>query len=212
MDLIWLEGTWIVQSSAWTILEPQDYVRSAAVSEGSIPFRSDDERTAEFLRLWAAHQPRLFAYILAMAPQWHDAEEILQETSVVLWRSFDQFRPGTDFRAWAGKAAFHQVLSFRKRQKRVAVPVSQAFVEAIAEQYDELGNDLDEQLRTMADCVEKLSPSERELITACYEPNAVTRDVAAALGRPAGTVYKSLTRIRRMLMQCIEQTLSEGRR
>jgi RNA polymerase sigma-70 factor (ECF subfamily) len=212
MDLIWLEGILIVPEFRGDDSESQDSVRSAAVSEGSIPSRSDDQRTAEFLRLWAAHQPRLFAYILAMAPQWHDAEEILQETSVVLWRSFDQFQPGTDFRAWAAKAAFHQVLSFRKRQKRVAVPVSQTFVEAVAEQCNELGDDLDEQLRTMADCVEKLSPSERELITACYEPNAVTRDVATALGRPAGTVYKSLTRIRRMLMQCIEQTLSEGRR
>jgi RNA polymerase sigma-70 factor, ECF subfamily len=182
------------------------------VSDNSIPSRSDDERTAEFLRLWAAHQPRLFAYILAMAPQWHDAEEILQETSVVLWRSFDQFQPGTDFRAWANKSAFHQVLSFRKRQKRVAVPVSQTFVEAIADECDKLGNELDEQLRTMAECVEKLAPDERELITACYEPNAVTREVAAALGRPAGTVYKSLTRIRRTLMLCIERALSEGRR
>lgn len=182
------------------------------MSDRFLPSKPDDQRTADFLRLWATHQPRLFAYILAMIPQWHDAEEILQETSVVLWRSFDQFRPGTDFRAWANKAAFHQVLSFRKRQKRVAVPVSQTFVEAIAEECDKLGDALDEQLHAMADCVEKLPPDERELIAACYEPNAVTRDVAAALGRPAGTVYKSLTRIRRTLMQCIERTLSEGRR
>jgi RNA polymerase sigma-70 factor, ECF subfamily len=64
----------------------------------------------------------------------------------------------------------------------------------------------------LAKCVEKLTPEESQLITACYEPTAVIRDVAAQLGRPAGTVYKSHTRIRRSLMQCVEETLSEGDR
>jgi RNA polymerase sigma-70 factor (ECF subfamily) len=180
------------------------------MSERVIQFESNPDRTAEFLRLFSANQPRLFAYILALVPKWHDAEEILQQTSVVLWQSFGQFRPGTDFRAWASKTAFHQVLSFRKRQKRLAVPLSEQFVEAVAEECDNLSDDLEEQLQTLAECVEKLAPDERELISACYEPDAVTKQVAARLGQPAGTVYKSLTRIRRALLRCIEQSLAEG--
>ena len=93
---------------------------------------SNPDRTAEFLRLYTLHQPRLFAYVLTMIPKWHDAEEVLQETSVVLWQAFGQFQLGTDFRAWANKTALNQVLSFRKRHKRLAVPLSERFVEAIA--------------------------------------------------------------------------------
>lgn len=184
----------------------------AAMSENFVQSEPNPERTADFLRLFSANQPRLFAYILAMVPKWHDAEEILQQTSVVLWQSFGQFQPGTDFRAWANKTAFHQVLSFRKRQKRLAVPLSEQFVEAVAAECDNLADDLEEQLQALAKCVEKLAPDERELIAACYEPDAVTKQVAAQFGRPAGTVYKSLTRIRRLLFKCIEQSLSEGRR
>jgi RNA polymerase sigma-70 factor, ECF subfamily len=174
--------------------------------------RSGVESTPEFLQLFCTTQPRLFAYILTMVPQWHDAEEILQETSVALWQSFDQFQPGTDFWAWAKTTAFHRVLSFRKRHKRLAVPLSDQFIEMVAKENDDLTDELEEQLQALAKCVDKLSAEECELITACYEPDAVTKDVAAQLGRPAGTVYKSLTRIRRTLMECIEQTLSEGNR
>ena len=82
----------------------------------------------------------------------------------------------------------------------------------MVEEYDELADDLEDQLLALAKCVEKLSPNERELIAACYEPGTTIREVAARFVRPAGTVYKSLTRIRRALLKCIKQTLSEGDR
>lgn len=173
---------------------------------------SNPDRTAEFLRLYTLHQPRLFAYVLTMIPKWHDAEEVLQETSVVLWQAFGQFQLGTDFRAWANKTALNQVLSFRKRHKRLAVPLSERFVEAIARECDKQADALDEELAAMVKCVDKLPPDERELITECYEPNVTIKEVAERFGRPAGTVYKSLTRIRRELMKCIERTISEGGR
>ena len=187
-------------------------LRGKLMSEDGFQLKREDEPTAEYLRLFSTHQRRLFAYILALVPNWHDAEEILQDTSVILWQSFHQFESGTNFWAWANRTAFHQVLSYRKRKKRLAVPFGDQFIEAVAAEYDSSADDLDEQLQTLAKCVEKLSSDERKLITACYQPGAVTKKVAAMLGRPAGTIYKSLTRIRRMLMDCIEQTRSEGDR
>lgn len=172
----------------------------------------DSERTSQFLQLYSVAQPRLFAYILAMIPEWHDAEEVLQETSVVLWKSFDQFQQGTNFWAWAKTVALHQVLSFRKKRKRTPHPLEQKFIEAVAKEYGRMADNLEDQLQAMADCVAKLPPNERELIVACYEPNATILEVAERLGRPAGTVYKSLSRIRQSLLKCIEETLSEGGR
>lgn len=170
------------------------------------------QATAEFLRLFAASQARLFAYLLTLLPQWHDAEEILQETSVVLWRSFDQFQPDSSFLAWARKIAFHQVLNFRKRNKRRGILFSDEFLASVAEESDSMAESLDEQLQTMGKCIESLPPDHRHLIGLCYQPNITTQQVAAQLGRPAGTIYKTLTRIRRTLMECIERTLSQGER
>ena len=169
------------------------------------------EATAEFLRLFSANQTRLFAYLLTLLPQWHDAEEVLQETSVVLWRSFDQFQRGTNFLAWARKTAFHQTLTFRKRNKRHALPLfSDEFIACVVQEAECMAETLEEQLHAMGKCIEHLPSEHRRLVTLCYQPNVTTQEVATQLGRPAGTVYKSLTRIRRTLMECIERTISQG--
>lgn len=171
-----------------------------------------ESATADFLRLFAAHQPQIFGYILSLLPHWDDAQEVLQETSVVLWKSFGSFVPGTNFRAWACQTAFHQVLTFRKRQKRVPMPLDDEFLEAVSHESQSLADSLQDQLRALSQCIEKLRPRDAELLRRCYQPGASTRKVANELGRPAGTIYKSLTRIRRTLFACIERTLHvEGR-
>jgi RNA polymerase sigma-70 factor (ECF subfamily) len=45
-----------------------------------------------------------------------DADDILQETNLVLWSKQDEFTPGTDFRVWAFRVARYQVMAYRKRQ------------------------------------------------------------------------------------------------
>jgi RNA polymerase sigma-70 factor, ECF subfamily len=78
----------------------------------------DLPREERYLGLLLAHQRRIFAYVLALVPHWSDAEDVVQETSAVLWRKFDEFTPGTDFNAWALSIARYQVMNFRKKQRR----------------------------------------------------------------------------------------------
>jgi len=176
--------------------------------------RSNDDslRTEEFLRLFTANQPRVFAYIFSMLPDWNDAEEVLQATWVVLWQSFDDFQSGTNFNRWACKVALHQVLTFRKRRKRDPLSFSDSFVEAISQENDALSESLADQRQALTQCVEKLNKRDRDLLSRCYASDAKINEVAQQLGRPPGTVYKTLTRIRRALFACIKQTLAmEGR-
>ena len=52
---------------------------------------SPTDRGAEFLRLFLQHQRRVYALILALLPNGPDADDILQETSAVLWQKFGEF-------------------------------------------------------------------------------------------------------------------------
>jgi RNA polymerase sigma-70 factor (ECF subfamily) len=167
-----------------------------------------DRGTAEFLRLYSAHQSRIFAYIFTLLPNWHDSEEVFQEMSVVLWRAFDRFKPGTDFRAWAFKVAFNQVLTYRNRSKRAATLLGPEAMASIARQVNRDSTALDAQLAALAGCIEKLPPRNREILDRCYQRGARTRQVAQELGRPEGTIYKSLTRIRQWLFDCIQKTVT----
>ena len=76
---------------------------------------ANDDPGKAFTRLWVAHSPRIFAYIHALVPNWADAEEVLQETGIVLWEKFHQFDRGSDFGRWACSVAHFEVLKHRKR-------------------------------------------------------------------------------------------------
>jgi len=168
---------------------------------------NQNDRYEEFLRLLARHESRLFAYILTLLPHWADAEEVFQEMSIVLWRSFDRFELGTDFRAWARRTALHQVIAFRRRQKRDRIQLAQVFVETVAAEYEEQADSLDARLRALAQCIEKLKPRDHELLSQYYRSGGTKKAAAEQLGRPADTVYKALKRVRRSLFDCINRTM-----
>jgi RNA polymerase sigma-70 factor, ECF subfamily len=168
---------------------------------------SEKKQTADFLQLLLACQPKLRSFIFALVPHWHDADEIYQETSLVLWEKFGQYQPGTNFSAWACQIAQNKVMNFRSRQATGARIFSDAFVEVLAD--ERLGRtDWDDRRQTLAECREKLRPRDRELLDHCYQPAKTARQAAEELGRPVDTIYKSLKRIREILYQCVQRTMA----
>ena len=73
----------------------------------------------QVVTLLTGHQQALLQYIRTLLPRRADAEEVLQEVNLYLWRNRDDFEPGTNFSAWAYKTARFHVLSFRKRHDTV---------------------------------------------------------------------------------------------
>ena len=61
----------------------------------------DPKRYDEFVDLLQRATGQILAYINALLLNWNDAEDVFQDSCVVLWQKFDEFRPGTNFLAWA---------------------------------------------------------------------------------------------------------------
>src|ERR1700689_4181086 len=95
---------------------------------------SEASKTAEFVRLLAQHQRGIYALILAMVPNWADAEDIFQETTVRLWEQFDKYKTGSDFGAWARTIGKFGILSYRKKKGRERIAFSDAFIDKVAEE------------------------------------------------------------------------------
>jgi RNA polymerase sigma-70 factor (ECF subfamily) len=70
------------------------------------------------VQLMTEHQGRLYAYILSLLGNPDQANDVLQDTNVVLWRSIGEFRVGSNFKAWAFRIAHFQVMACRQRQIR----------------------------------------------------------------------------------------------
>lgn len=165
------------------------------------------DRTPQFVRLLAQHERALHAFILSLLPNWADADDVWQETSVRLWEQFDKFVDGTDFAAWARTVARFQVLTYRKRLGRQRQQFSEAFVELIADRAANHSTSAIGQARNemLAQCLGRLPEKNRSLLFAYYAPGAVLRDVAACWGRTTDSLKVTVFRIRRALHDCMQR-------
>jgi RNA polymerase sigma-70 factor, ECF subfamily len=166
-------------------------------------------KAAPFLRLFLQHQRRLYAYILTLLPNRADADDLLQEVTLVMWDKFDADDPPAEFAAWACRIAYFKILDFCKKRHRSRVLFSQAMLERVAETAIEQAAalQLDERREALADCIAKLRPPERDLLARRFADGATTESTAAQVGRSVDAVYKTLARLRQALFDCVTQTL-----
>jgi RNA polymerase sigma-70 factor (ECF subfamily) len=193
-----------IQTASHGILATMTRADDGSDSALQIPRAPSDE----FVQLFTKWQRRLFLFILAQSPNPVEAEEILQETNLVIWRKSHTFSEGTNFYAWCCRIAVLEVLKSRERRRRRTALLSDTFVEAIAREAEESVDSLEDRRRALLACLQRLAPADRDLVRRRYAPGASGKTVAGQLGRPANSVYQSLSRIRRMLLECIKRRLA----
>ena len=161
-------------------------------------------RGEQFMALYSGHQRRLYLYTMTLLPASVDAEDVLQETNVVLWRKFDQYQSGTNFFAWACQIIRYEVLKYREKRARAARLLDPDVFDRLAEVAIVQVEHLDEHhRRALVDCMDRLSAGDRELMRQRYAEAMEVRAIAAAMNRSPNAVSKSLGRIRRLLLDCI---------
>jgi RNA polymerase sigma-70 factor (ECF subfamily) len=161
----------------------------------------------EFLRMYLPSQRQLHGYIASLLVNPADVDEVLQETSIVLWSKFDQFDRDKEFLPWACGVAHLEMLRYFRKHKRRMLPLEESVIEILAAERRTMADELDLRRAALEDCLAKLRDKDRSLIERCYQHDQTSKQVAAELNRPVNAVYKSLGRIRRWLHECIDRTL-----
>ena len=171
--------------------------------------KPDELREQDFMRLLSDHKERLFRLIFCIVRSLEDADDAFQHTSIVLWNKFSEFEPGSNFYLWASTVARLTSLNFLKAKRSGEYVFSGEFMDDSSRMISmnpwRLRN---ARLRALACCREKLSPADQALLGACYGQGRKIIAVAKDFGRPVGSVYDSLSRIRRALYDCIHQVLA----
>ena len=161
-----------------------------------------------FLRLYQANERRIYGFILALVPDWAQAEDLMQETTMVMWSKFGEFELGTDFAAWALCIAKYQVMNHRKRRRAQRIQFSDEVLEAIAERVCAATEHFDIRRDALRACLGKLAEKDQELLRLRYGLDATVKSVAERVGRGMDAVYKALNRIHVQLLHCIRRTLT----
>ena len=151
-----------------------------------------DDRASRFIALLSRHERRVKCHILALVPNWQEAEEVYSETNLRLWEQFDRYDPERDFGAWACTIAYYQVLTHRKRQSRSRQILSQEAIEALSQENSERSELENRRVAALAHCLEKVSASGRELLERCYGGSKTIKEVAAEINRTSSAVYSTL--------------------
>jgi RNA polymerase sigma-70 factor (ECF subfamily) len=167
------------------------------------------QQVEQFVADLTGAQSQLYAYILALVADANRAHEILQNANMTIWRKSAEFEPGTNFRAWAGQIAYFEVLADRKRRSLDRHVFDDALLTDVAAQATAITQNAEAKLRMLNDCMKKLAPSHRKLISERYAPCGSVRRIADQFGKSVAAVSQSLYRIRRVLGNCIEDALAK---
>jgi RNA polymerase sigma-70 factor (ECF subfamily) len=172
------------------------------------PPQQSHGQTPEFVRHLTNSQSMLYAYITALLGGAEGAQDVLQETNVVLWSKASEYDVQRPFLAWAYTCARFQVMAWRKKQSRSRLVLDEALVDQVADEF--AGQDISaaRHLDALESCIGKLPESHRQLIDSRYAQGEAVNQMATRLGRPQNAIAASLYRIRKMLLECMQAALT----
>lgn len=180
----------------------------AALHERFDPLE-DRRDPAAFAALLRDSRNRIFGYLLSLVQNLSDAEDLFQHTALVLWEKFDQYRPGSDFGAWATGVAHFSALNFLRRQSRRRVLFTNIVLERLAEAQASIrDSEISARSEALKRCLDTLSSNHRRLLTLRYHGEYSMEQIAKQERRSVGSLYVALSRIRKALLSCIEQRVA----
>jgi RNA polymerase sigma-70 factor (ECF subfamily) len=163
----------------------------------------------QFVERFVRFQGRVYAYVALLLPNRADAEEVFQQTSLVLWKKWQQFDLNRDFVAWACGIAHLEVRNFlRKQRDRGRVFLSEDVLAEVALVRLDLHDVLEARRQALQHCLDRLEPANRHLLERCYAGQDSIKTIAESLGQRPNALYMVLKRLRRALFDCVNRTLA----
>ena len=172
------------------------------------------------------HLQELYASALRMTRQKESAEDLVSEVYSRAWKSFDQFQPGTNLRAWLYKILTNTYINhYRQKQRQPAFleldkPEDDqgsnggSLYERIADSKHSSENPEQVLMRHILDhdltqAIDHLPEEFRIVVILSDVQNFSYQDIANMLDIPIGTVRSRLWRGRRLLQQVLWQQAVE---
>jgi RNA polymerase sigma-70 factor (ECF subfamily) len=158
--------------------------------------RGGDE--AAFRVIVERYEPRVAATVVGMLGPGDEAEDVGQETFIRLYRSLDRFRGDASLGTYLTRIAINRSLTALRRRRRW----TSRFVrkdDGERELPDAAGDlrteiDREDDARRVHRAIDRLSPDHRAVVVLRMIDGCSTREAAAILGVPPGTVMSRLAR------------------
>ncbi len=165
----------------------------------------------EFAELLGKHQTQLFGFIYSLVRDLDDAEDLFQQSCLVLWDKFSQYDPSRSFVGWACGVARFEVLNFLRFRSRHRLYFLDELNLALIEAHQEFEDGrLEDRRDALSACMKKLRERDQRLLDTCYGKSVGVHEAARVQNRSTQSIHNSLRRIRRSLFECVQRSLADG--
>ena len=164
-----------------------------------------------FMKLFLENQRGLLRYVMCLVPNSLDAREIVQNTSIALWKKLDQYDSDQPFMGWACRFALIETREFMRAQARWKRFLDEDTVQLLLSRRTEAADELDERRIHLRECLRKLPAKQLAIVEAYYFGDQSVERIATSTARSVEAIYKSLQRIREDLMQCVNHRVELSR-
>lgn len=163
--------------------------------------REPEARLTEFQRDALVHTDALLRTANHMVRSTVDAEDIVQETCLRAWKSFDTYERDTNCRGWLFSIMFNVIHTHWHNLKRRREDPLPEFEEEDEQKSNVVYIDPLRQIeqREVFDLIAVLAPEHRAVLWLVVVEEFTYREVAEMLGVPIGTVMSRLHRARNEL-------------
>jgi|SRR6185436_6836063 len=160
------------------------------------------------LREFVRHRSSLFAVVLSLVRDFNLAEEVLQEVAVVVCDQWSEFKPGTQFVAWAMRIARNKIFNLTRAARReiVLAPEALEAIEQAAAAEARTG-----WFEALQKCMEGLEGRAGEILLLRYREGLNGQEISRRLNMTVTAVHMALSRARSAVARCVEGRLAEGK-
>ncbi len=149
-------------------------------------------RDKDFNSLVEQYSEQLYWHIRGIVGSHEDADDLLQETFVKVWRALSDFRGESAVSTWLWRIATNEALGFL-RKKKVRAALQFQSLDALAERT--IDNDPwfngDEAERKLAKAIAKLPDKQKAVFCMRYYEDLPYEEIAAVTGTSVGALKAS---------------------
>lgn len=170
---------------------------------------SEDHQRDLFAERLVRSQDRIYAYVVTLLPNWREADDVFQQTNLVLWEKWRSYDSQRDFLNWARGVALNVVRNHLRGAKRDRLQFSGELIEQLAQWDDGASGMLDDRRTALRSCLNDLPDEQALWVLQCYNEGKL-RKIAEEQGIASNTLYSKLRRIRQILFECISRRIARG--
>ncbi|MEQ8821658.1 MAG: RNA polymerase sigma factor [Sumerlaeia bacterium] len=181
--------------------------------------RCQNGEAKAFDELFNAIRDDLFRWIYSMVRDEEDAQEIMQDCCVRIFRHIGRLKDPARFSSWASRMVVNQTNTWRVKARRTRlehleegweVPNERLPLQGLADTNPRAAASRREILRDVNEAIKSLPPRQRTAVMLFDVQNWTIRQIAEDLGCTEGAVKFNIFQGRRKLRQLLEGYLDES--